>query len=151
MRWRYAFPKAISLQMRVAMTSQSVPAFQYMCLVTSFKLCHLWYNLQPQWDHHLNMSEFETFKCGIYRSNVDNIYARSCQRKRYVPNGSAFNRSEQASFLERFPLFSLHNDFQKLLKVNKPEWKPRINEQFQVNLTKLNFLLHRYTVLHHYE
>ena len=35
------FPNAISLQMRVTMTSQSVPAFHYTCRVTSYKLCHL--------------------------------------------------------------------------------------------------------------
>jgi hypothetical protein len=32
-------------------------------------------------DHPLNMSEFETLKCGIYRPNVGNTCARSCQRK----------------------------------------------------------------------
>ena len=35
------FLKAITLQMRVAMTSQSVPGFHYTCRVKSFKLCHL--------------------------------------------------------------------------------------------------------------
>lgn len=59
------------------------------------------------------------------------------QTYRSVPNGSAFNRSEQAFFYKRFPLFSPHNDFQKLLTENKPEWKPHIKEEFQVKLTKL--------------
>jgi hypothetical protein len=63
MRRRYVFPKAISLQMIAAMTSQSVPAFHYTCRVTSFEL--LSPIVQPTTtlglhDQTLNMLEFET-------------------------------------------------------------------------------------------
>lgn len=84
MRRKFAFPKAISLQMGGAMTSQPVPAIHCTSRVNECQTLST--IVQPTTTlglHYnpLNMSEFETFKRGIYRPNADNIFAHSCQRK----------------------------------------------------------------------
>ena len=69
-------------------------------------------------DHPLNMSEFETFKCGIYRRNADNIYVRSCQRtglrQTARPSNDPKRHSSRKSFLYFLHTITFRNYWKKI-------------------------------------